>query len=85
MENFFKRLEAYIEVTPTSGMADIIVKVMVEVLVILAIATKEINQNSASELMIPGVGASFLSLPLSRNVFEEAGRKDRYRRCAAKT
>ena len=51
MENFFRRLEAYIEVPQTSNMADIIVKVMVEVLFILSIATKELNQNSASELM----------------------------------
>ena len=51
MENFFRRLEAYIEVSQTPNMADIIVKVMIEVLFILSIATKELNQNSASELI----------------------------------
>jgi hypothetical protein len=51
MENFFRRLEAYIEVPQTPNMADIIVKVMVEVLFILSIATKELNQTSASESM----------------------------------
>ena len=51
MENFFRRLEAYIEVPQTPNMADIIVKVMTEVLFILSIATKEFNQNSASELI----------------------------------
>ncbi len=51
MENFFKRLEAYIGVPQTPNMADIIVKVMIEVLFILSIATKELNQNSASELI----------------------------------
>jgi hypothetical protein len=50
MENFFRRLGAYIEVPQTPNMADIIVKVMIEVLFILSIATKELNQNSASEL-----------------------------------
>ena len=50
MENFFRRLETYIEVPQTPNMADIIVKVMVEVLFILSIATKELNQTSASEL-----------------------------------
>jgi hypothetical protein len=49
IENIFKRLEVYIEVPRTSGMTDAIVKVMVEVLSILAIATKEINQHRASE------------------------------------
>jgi hypothetical protein len=51
MENFFRRLEAYIKVPQTPNMADIIVKVMIEVLLILSIATKELNQNSASELI----------------------------------
>jgi hypothetical protein len=51
MESFIKRLEAYIKIPLTSNMADIIVKVMTEVLFILSIATKELNQNSASELI----------------------------------
>jgi hypothetical protein len=48
-------LEVYIEVTlpQNSGMTYAIVKVMVEVLCILAIATKEIKRSRASEL-IPG-------------------------------
>ncbi|KAF8471652.1 hypothetical protein DFH94DRAFT_684803 [Russula ochroleuca] len=44
IENIFRRLEIYVNVPRTSGMTDVIVKVMVEVLSILAIATKEINQ-----------------------------------------
>jgi hypothetical protein len=52
IENVFRRLETYIEVPPTTGMTDAIVKVMVEVLRIIAIATKEIKQNRASELTI---------------------------------
>jgi hypothetical protein len=49
MEHFFQRLEIYIEVSPTPEMIDIIVKIMVEVLSILAIATKEIKQGRTSE------------------------------------
>ena len=52
IENIFRRLETYIEVPPTPGMTEAIVKVMVEVLRILGIATKEIKQNRASELII---------------------------------
>jgi hypothetical protein len=44
MECFFSRLEAYVEVPPTTEMMDIIIKIMVEVLSILAITTKEINR-----------------------------------------
>jgi hypothetical protein len=51
IESFFRRLETYIQVPPTAGMTDIIVKIMVEVLSILSIATKEINQGRASELI----------------------------------
>ena len=49
IENFFKRLESYTEVPPTNAMTDIIVKIMVEVLNIFAIATKEMKQGRASE------------------------------------
>jgi hypothetical protein len=52
IENFFKRLETYTEVPPTVAMTDIIVKIMVEVLNVFAIATKEIRQGRTSELPI---------------------------------
>ena len=48
IENFFRRLETYIEVPPTAAMTDIIVKIMVEVLNIFAISTKEIKQGRTS-------------------------------------
>ena len=51
IENFFKRLESYTEVPPTTAMTDIIEKIMVEVLNIFAIATKEIKQGRASEYL----------------------------------
>jgi hypothetical protein len=49
MENFFLRLQVYTEVAPTPEMMDMIMKIMVEVLTVLAIATKEINQSRTSE------------------------------------
>ena len=52
IENFFKRLETYIEVRPSETMTDIIVKIMVEVLNIFAIATKQIRQGRTSGLPI---------------------------------
>ena len=51
VEQFFKRLECYTEVRPTEEMTNIIVKIMAEVLSILAIATKEVKQSRASELV----------------------------------
>ena len=52
IENFFKRLETYTEVQLSKAMTDIIVKIMVEVLNIFAIATKEIKQGRTSEIPI---------------------------------
>ena len=49
IENFVRRLETYAEVPPTAEMMDIIMKIMVEVLSILAIATKETKQGRTSE------------------------------------
>jgi hypothetical protein len=49
VENFFRRLETYTEVRQTAGMMDINIKIMVEVLCILGIATKEIKQSRMSE------------------------------------
>jgi hypothetical protein len=50
-ERFFRRLEIYTGITPTTAMTDIIIEIMVEVLVILAIATKEVKRGRLSELM----------------------------------
>ncbi|KAH9031840.1 hypothetical protein EDB84DRAFT_155858 [Lactarius hengduanensis] len=51
IENFFKRLEIYTEVSPTPAMKDTMVKIMVEVLDILAIATKESKQSRAKRFL----------------------------------
>ena len=51
IEGFFKRLESYTEVRPTAAMSDVSVKIIIEVLSFLAIATKEIKQGRSSELI----------------------------------
>lgn len=60
-------------------MGDVVVKIMVEILFILAIATKELNQKSASELVPLVARPSRLGSPFSRSIFEEVGGKKRYR------
>ena len=49
IENVLMRLEICIELPRTSGMTDATVKVLAEVLYILAVATKEIKENLASK------------------------------------
>ncbi|KAF8496765.1 hypothetical protein F5888DRAFT_1702367 [Russula emetica] len=66
IENVFRRLEIYIEIPRTSEMTDAFVKVMVEVLNILAIATKEINQHRAK---------TFLKMLVGRNDIGDALRR----------
>jgi hypothetical protein len=49
IKSFFRCLEVYTEVPPIPEMTDIIIQIMVEVLSILGIATKEIKQGRTSE------------------------------------
>ena len=49
IEGFFMRLVSYTEVRPTAAMTDVIVKIITEVLSILAIATKEIKRGRSSK------------------------------------
>jgi len=49
IESFFRRVEIYTQVPPTPEMMDIIMQIMVEVLSILGIATKEMKQGRTSE------------------------------------
>jgi hypothetical protein len=52
IETFFRRLEIYTEVPPATEMMDIIIQIMVEVLSILGIATKEIKQGRMSKHLL---------------------------------
>ena len=49
IERFFGRLEIYTGIAPTATMRDIIVEIMVEVVMILGIATKEAKRGRISE------------------------------------
>ena len=52
IEIFFKGPESYVEVPPTALMTDVIAKMMIEVLLLLAIATEEVNLGRLSELTL---------------------------------
>jgi hypothetical protein len=56
IEHFFRRLEIYTVPTPTAAMGDMIVEIMVEVLTILAITTKEVQLGPFSELISRAFG-----------------------------
>jgi archaellum component FlaC len=75
MEFFFKRLEAYIKVRPTAAMRDIIVKIMVEVISILGIVTKEIRQGRTS-MCFPVDISPDADLPAEKYLKKLLGMKD---------
>lgn len=52
MENFLHRLKIYIEVPSTPALTGIIVKIMVELLSVLALATKQIKQGRFSKFAL---------------------------------
>ena len=54
IERFFDRLQIYTGITPTAAMRDIIIEIMVEVLAILAIATKEVKRGRLSRSILDG-------------------------------
>jgi hypothetical protein len=62
--------------------SDIIVKVMVDVLLILALVTREIKQGKISGFILDDRPFPFNS-PFLRNILEKVDRKIGYRRCLA--
>jgi hypothetical protein len=52
IEHFMSRLDIYTRVPPTGPMAEIIVKIMVELLSTLALVTKQINQRRPSKYVL---------------------------------
>jgi hypothetical protein len=54
IEHFLKRLDIYSKVPPTPAMTEIVVKILVELLSTLALATKQIRQGRSSESVFIG-------------------------------
>ena len=48
IENFTTRLKIYTEIRPTPAMIEMMIKIMVELLAVLALVTKQINQGRFS-------------------------------------
>ena len=76
---FLKRLGVHTRITPTKEMVEILVNAMVEVLSILAIATKEAQQSQPSKSYLC-TSSNREILTLTRSLSEETVWKDGYRR-----
>ena len=69
MQFFFIRLEKYIAVRPTAGMMAVIVEIMVEVISILGIATKEIKEGQISRPFLFDIFLNLLTLIIHAEKF----------------
>jgi hypothetical protein len=67
--NFLKRLEIYTTMPPTPIMTDIIIKIMAELLSVLALATKQIKQGRFSKCAVK------CTLPLAQSSTEKFTKK----------
>jgi hypothetical protein len=76
MENVFRRLETCVNIPMNAGMMNAIVNVLTEVICILAIATKEINQNRASESIFDARLTRLVYLSTETFLKKLVGRKD---------
>ena len=52
IENFLSRLDIYTKISLTGAMTNIVIKIMVEVLTTLALATKQVKQGRLSEFVL---------------------------------
>ncbi|KAF8494954.1 hypothetical protein F5888DRAFT_613262 [Russula emetica] len=66
IERFFQRLEIYTGITPTTAMTNMIVDIMVEVLTILAMATKEVKRGRLQKYFRKLVGNTEIEDSLQR-------------------
>jgi hypothetical protein len=78
VEHFLNRLDIYNKIPPTVSMTEMIIKILVELLSILALATKQLQQGKLSESVL---GKILYSLTIQRRSAcqEEAPRREGHR------
>lgn len=73
IENFLKRLDIYTKIPPTPVMTEMVIKIMAELLSVLALATKQIKQGRFS---MSALAYSHSGLTCRREIRKEViGRK----------
>ena len=74
IESFLRRLSIYTEIPPTPAMTETIIKIMVELLSVLALATKQISQGRFSMSLL---AYSYSGLPVTEKYAKKLlGEKD---------
>jgi hypothetical protein len=78
VEHFLIRLDIYTKIPPTVRMTEMIVKILVELLSILALATKQLQQGKLSEYVL-GEILHYLTMQCRNACQEEAPRGEGHR------
>jgi hypothetical protein len=77
IENVFRRLETYVDLPLTKEMTDIVVKVMAEVLRVLALVTKDFKQGTLSKsIIVDGMSPSRIVSSIEKFLKKVTGRSD---------
>jgi hypothetical protein len=79
VEHFLNRLDIYTKIPPTVGMTEIIIKILVELLSILALATKQLRQGILSESVLGEILYYLLTMQ-RRSTFQEEVPRGEWRR-----
>ncbi|KAI9429977.1 hypothetical protein H4582DRAFT_2021100 [Lactarius indigo] len=79
IESFFKRLGVYNQNSMSTEMAEVLVKIVIELLSILSTATKEVKRKRASELSQRDMLSTSPISWFPRNICQETIGDDRYR------
>jgi hypothetical protein len=74
-ENFLSRLSIYTGIPATPALTNVMVKIIVELLSTLALATKQVRQGRLSEFFLAG---TTLDLMYDREIHEEASGRERH-------
>jgi hypothetical protein len=77
VEHFLNRLNIYTKIRPTVGMTEMIIKILVKLLSILALATKQLQQGRLSESVSSKILCSLIIQ--RRSGCQEAPRGERHR------
>jgi hypothetical protein len=73
IEHFLNRLDIYTRIPRTPAMYEMVIKIMVELLSMLALATRELKQGRSSESVLADV---FPYLPQRSQICEESFRRE---------
>ena len=75
-ENFVSRLSIYAEIPPTPALTSVLVKIIVELISTLALATKQVKQGRFSEFILVATTINSMG---RREILGETSRREGYR------